>query len=79
MSSDEDRTKFYQFTDIEITYLHHMNEQLSFIYEWLEDQKYEIDYHMTDFDSLKFLAESIKHHDMQLWSTQETETKEHWD
>lgn len=56
-----------------------MNEQLSFIYEWLEDQKYEIDYHMTDFDSLKFLAESIKYHDMQLWSTQETETKEHWD
>lgn len=79
ISSDADREKFCNFSEVEQIYLHHMNEQLMFVYEWLEDQKYEIDYHMTDFDSLNFLAESIKHHGLELWATQETESKEHWD
>lgn len=65
-------------SDVEHGMLDAMNSQICTIYEFLADQKYEIDFHMTDFDSLHFLAESIKKYDLKLESTQTTGDSRHW-
>lgn len=78
-STVEERELHYKPSPEDDLYLTDLNDQLMHIYEHLEDYKYEIDNHMTDFDSLHFLAESIKKYKLKLWTTQNTHNRAHWD
>lgn len=49
------------------------------IYEFLYEQKYEIDHHMNDFDALKIISESIKKHDLDVSTLTESNSKKHYE
>lgn len=79
VSTLEQREEHMYMSDMEIRELQQLQHYMCDIHEFLFDKKYEIDHHMTDFDKVKMIGDSICKYDLNMSALAGERSESEWD